>query len=64
MFVRRRRTEKEERKIFGEGKYVSVEEKKNGDELRGSKKGGLVSLIFFDLLNFIVEVICLFKLYV
>ena len=27
-------------KIFGEGKYVSVEEKKNGDELQGSKKGG------------------------
>ena len=64
-FVRRRRTEKEKRKIFGEGKYVSVEEKKNGDELRGSKKGGgLVSLIFFYLLNFIVEVISLFKLYV
>ena len=39
-FVRRRRTEKEKRKIFGEGKYVSVEEKKNGDELQGSKKGG------------------------
>ena len=39
-FVRRRRTEKEKRKIFGERKYVSVEEKKNGDELQGSKKGG------------------------
>ena len=42
--MRRRRTEKEKRKIFGEGKYVSVEEKKNGDELRGSKKGKWVSV--------------------
>ena len=42
--MRRRRTEKEKRKIFGEGKYVSVEEKKNGDEPRGSKKGKWVSV--------------------
>ena len=28
------------------------------------KGGGVVSLIFFDLLNFIVEPNCLFKLYV
>ena len=35
-FVRRRRTEKEKGKIFGEGKYVSVEEKKS-KEGKGAK---------------------------